>query len=336
MKVIYCLICLVSMNVTTYAYDNIRIVGSSTVYPFVSTVSEQFSNKTHLPAPIVESTGTGGGFKMFCESNTSQAPDMVNASRPIKDSERALCKAKGITNIIEIIFGYDAIVIINNKTLPPLNLTREQIFLALAKEIPDSNGNLITNPYKKWIQIDSHLPNIPIKVMGPPSTSGTRDSFMAMVMEQACHTLQATGKMKKLSNNEARVCHTVRSDGAWIDGGENDMLLVKKVAQGQDIFAILGYSFYLQNQKIINAIAINGIIPNKKNLQKRAYPLFRPLFVYVKEDNIGVVKGLSEFLKELTSAHALGDKGYLQARGLIPLSLQEYKNLVAKLKLSHK
>lgn len=227
-------------------------------------------------------------------------------------------------------------MIINNKNLPPINLTKEQIFLALAKEVPDSNGNLITNPYYKWEQIDSNLPNIPIKVMGPPSTSGTRDSFMDMVMKPACKKLQSSGKMKKLTTDKARVCEAIRPDGAWIDGGENDMLLVKKVAQGHDVFAILGYSFYLQNQKIVNAIAIDGIIPNNKSLQQRAYPLFRPLFVYVKEDNIAVVKGLAEFLAELTSSHALGAKGYLQARGLIPLSLNEYKSLIAKLKLSHK
>jgi phosphate transport system substrate-binding protein len=315
--------------------NQIQAVGSSTVYPFATIIAENFKNNNpqFLP-PVIESIGTGAGLKFFCSELYGNGPDIANASRKIKDSEVALCNKNGIKNIIEINIGYDAIAIVSPNTIGKINLTIDDLYLALGALIPDSNGNLIANPYTTWNQINSKLPNMPIKVMGPPSTSGTRDSFIELVMLKACEDFIHN---KKLIKNEdtLKKCALIRSDGAWINGGENDILLIKKVAGSKDTLAILGYSFYEQNKSKVNAVSINSLTPSKETLNNKSYPLFRPLFIYVKGEHLAFKEGLVEFVKEIISEKTISQNGYLSKAGLVSISKEEYntmtKNVLANL-----
>lgn len=316
---------LIPVSMSVYARDNIKIVGSSTVYPFSTLIAQNFVTKNkNFKTPIVEANGTGGGIKLFCQSPALVSPDIVDASREMTATEIAMCNSNGVKNITEIKFGYDAIVITSPKKLKDLSLTTEQLFLALASKVPDSQGNLINNPYKKWSDISKDLPNLPIKVMGPPSTSGTRDSFVEMVLIDGCKAFKSnTIDCNKLGK-------TIRNDGAWVSGGENDILMIKKVATSNNLLAVSGYSYYEQNQSLVNAVTIGGVSPNKLSLSNKTYKLIRPLFMYVKTDNIAIVPGLKDFMQEIVNTKTMRDKGYLQKAGLVVLDSKEYKALVAK------
>ena len=315
-----------------FAHSQIKIVGSGTVYPLSTIITEKFVSKNpQFQAPIVESVGTGGGFKMFCSGGGLDTPDINNASRKIKPSEQEVCNKNGVDDILEITLGYDAIALIQPNSIPQINLSSEQIFLGLATQVPSSTGFLINNPYKTWNQIDRSLPNIPIKVIGPAPLSGTRDTFIELVMEKACHNLYNKGKLKAEKENLARVCRSIRTDGAYINGGENYILFIQKVSTSEDMLAILGYSFYEQNERKVTAIKIDGVAPNKESFSSKTYPLFRPLYVYVKKDKIGVVRGLKEFVLEATSKDAIGQNGYLKRAGLIPLSPKEYNDMIKRI-----
>ncbi|MFL1780535.1 Phosphate-binding protein PstS precursor [Candidatus Hepatincolaceae symbiont of Richtersius coronifer] len=311
--------------------QEIKVVGSSTVYPFSTIITENFSNKNpNFNTPIIEATGTGGGFKMFCQGLSSGYPDIVNASRKIKPEEVQLCSRNGINDILEINIGNDAIVIVAPKSLENLDLSLEQIFLALAHRVPDSKGNLIKNPYNTWSDISPDLPNVQIKVMGPPSTSGTRDSFIELGMHKGCEMSQARITIKETSKELAKFCSGVRTDGAWINGGENDILLIRKVAASKNTLAILGYSFYEQNQKSVSVVKIAGITPNPQSFNNKNYPLFRPLFMYFKGERLGITPGLKEFAQEALLPQSIGPKGYLVKAGLIPLGPVDYQAMVDK------
>jgi phosphate transport system substrate-binding protein len=291
--------------------DRISIVGSSTVFPFSTAVAENFGRVTSFPTPKVESTGSGGGLKLFCAGVGTQHPDITNASRAIKSSEVELCASNGVDAITEIKIGFDGIVIANSKAAAKSQLSLEQVFLALAKEVPQ-DGKLVANPYTRWSDIDKSLPNKDIEVLGPPPTSGTRDAFVELVMEEAC------GSFPEYEGNDD-ACATIREDGAYVEAGENDNLIVQKLQANSEAYGIFGFSFLDQNSDVLQGSTVNGADPTFDNIADGKYPVSRSLFFYVKNAHVGVIPGMEEYLAEFTSERAMGPDGYLAERGLIPL-----------------
>ena len=309
------------------ARDYVSIVGSSTVYPFATVVAEQFGKTTRFKTPKIESTGSGGGFKLFCGGVGTQHPDITNASRAIKKSEIKRCKKNGVTEIVEVKVGYDGIVLANAKSAPAMNITRKELFLALAKDVPtDKDGELIPNPYERWKEINRSLPDYEIKVLGPPPTSGTRDAFAELVMEGGCKKFDWIAAIKKKDKKKYKApCHAVREDGAFIDAGENDVLIVKKLEVGPRVFGLFGFSFLDQNSDKIKGSLIDGVEPTFENIADGKYPVSRPLFFYVKKAHAGTIPGIEGYLKEFTSEKAWGPEGYLVDKGLIPMPEGERK-----------
>jgi len=304
----------------SFARSTVEIVGSSTVYPFATVVAERVGKQANIKTPKIESTGTGGGFKLFCGGVGTQYADITNASRVIKDSEVAKCASNGVTDILEVNVGYDGIVLANSKESEVLNVTRKQIFLALAKEVPDSNGNLIENPYTYWSDIDSSLPNVRIEVLGPPPTSGTRDAFVELAMEGGCKKFPEIKAMKKVDKKAYKaICHTIREDGVYIEAGENDNLIIQKLTKNKDAYGIFGFSFLDQNADVVQGSLIEGVEPTFENIADKSYSVSRPLFFYVKKAHVGVVPGIAEYVNEFTSEKSWGDDGYLVEKGMIPL-----------------
>lgn len=300
--------------------DQIRIVGSSTVYPFATKVAEQFGKSTQFKTPVIESTGSGGGLKLFCAGVGVEHPDITNASRAIKSSEVELCASNGVKEITEVKIGYDGIVMANSKKAKQLSLTLEQIFLALAKDVPAGDGKLKPNPYKTWKQIDSSLPDVKIEVLGPPPTSGTRDAFAELALEGGCKTFDWIADLKKADKDRYKsVCHTIREDGAYVEAGENDNLIIQKLDANADAFGVFGFSFLDQNADKVQGSKINGVAPTFDAIADGSYPISRPLFFYVKKAHADVIPGMREYVKEFTSARAWGPDGYLSDAGLIPL-----------------
>jgi phosphate transport system substrate-binding protein len=315
--------------------DGISIVGSSTVYPFATVVAEKFGKAGSFKAPKIESTGTGGGFKLFCGGVGVQHPDMSNASRAIKASEFETCKQNGVTDIVEVKIGYDGIVVANSKKGPGLKLTTKDIFLALAKEVPDPKGgeSLVANPYKTWKDVNAALPDTKIEVLGPPPTSGTRDAFVELGMEAGALKFDW---LKKLSKEDAKkfqkVFSSVREDGAYVEAGENDNLIVQKLGANPNALGIFGFSFLDQNNDKIQGAYVDGNPPSFENIASGKYPLSRPLFFYVKKAHVGVIPGIKEYLAEFTSEKAWGKDGYLSEKGLIPLPDAERKQVAENVK----
>jgi phosphate transport system substrate-binding protein len=301
-------------------------VGSSTVYPFATVVVEQFGKTTKYKTPKVESTGSGGGLKLFCAGVGVEHPDITNASRRIKKSEYEKCQKNGVKDIVEVKIGYDGIAVANSKKAKQVDLSLRDIYLALAKEVPDPKGDekLVANPYKTWKDVNSKLPATKIEVLGPPPTSGTRDAFAELAMEGGCKTFKWIKAMKKKDKKAyKKVCHTVREDGAYIEAGENDNLIVQKLDTNADAFGIFGFSFLDQNRDKVQGSSINGIQPKFDTIADGSYPVSRPLFFYVKKAHVGVIPGIKEYLAEFTSSKAWGDDGYLSDRGLIPMPKKE-------------
>jgi len=287
--------------------DQITAVGSSTVYPFTTTVAEQFGRAGKFKTPKVESTGTGGGIKLFCNGIGPQFPDVANASRAMKKGEFETCVKNGVSEIIEIKIGYDGLTIADAKSGAISSLTKKQVWLALAKQIPDASGKLINNPNKTWKDVDASLPAIKIEVLGPPPTSGTRDSFHELFMEEGC------------SFENKKQCHAIREDGAYIEAGENDNLIVQKLVSNKNALGIFGYSFLEENRDRVKALKIDGIAPSFETISSAKYTAARPLFVYIKKAHIGVIPGLKEYV----SNKAIGEEGYLSDRGLVSLDSSE-------------
>jgi phosphate transport system substrate-binding protein len=306
--------------------SHIQIVGSSTVYPFVATISETFGRETKFKTPIVEATGTGGGFKLFCSGIGYGFPDFVNASRKIKDSEKEKCAKNGI-NVGEIKLGYDGIVLANSVNGQKYNLTKEQIFLALSEKVPNNKKELVNNFYKNWHEIDKNLPNVQIAIYGPPSTSGTRDAFVELVMLDVC--VKNPIFIKNYSDEKIRhkKCQIIRSDGVFIEAGENDNLIVQKLKNDKDALGIFGFSFLQENQNSIQSSLINNSIPSLKNIVSGAYKISRPLYIYYKKEHLNLIDGMKEFIAEIVSKNTLGNEGYLLQNGLIPLSNQEIEKI---------
>jgi len=315
--------------------DSISIVGSSTVYPFATVVAEKFGKAGSFKAPKIESTGTGGGFKLFCGGVGVQHPDMTNASRAIKASEFEACQKNGVTDIVEVKIGYDGIVVANSKKASALKLTTKDIFLALAKEVPDPKGGdaLVVNPYKTWKDVNAALPDTKIEVLGPPPTSGTRDAFVELAMEPGALSFDG---LKKMSKEDAKkfqkVFSSIREDGGYVEAGENDNLIVQKLGANPNALGIFGFSFLDQNNDKIQGAYVNGNPPTFENIASGKYPLSRPLFFYVKKAHVGVIPGIKEYLAEFTSEKAWGQNGYLSEKGLIPLPDSERKQVAENVK----
>jgi phosphate transport system substrate-binding protein len=306
--------------------DYISIVGSSTVYPFATVVAEQFGRSTGMKTPKVESTGSGGGMKLFCAGVGVEHPDIANSSRRMKASEFNKCQANGVTGIIEVKFGYDGIVLANSKKSPQVNMSRKDIYLALAKQIPDPSGaeKLVPNPHKTWKDVNSSLPANKIEVLGPPPTSGTRDAFVELAMEGGCKKFGWIKAMKKQDKKKYKsICHTIREDGAFVEAGENDNLIVQKLDANPKAFGVFGFSFLDQNADKIQGSLVDDKEPTFENIADGSYPVSRPLYFYVKKAHVGVIPGVKEFLAEFTNDKAWGDEGYLSDKGLIPMPEQE-------------
>ena len=306
------------------ARDQIRIVGSSTVYPFTTAVAEQFGKASGMKTPVVESTGTGGGMKLFCAGVGEDTPDFTNASRRIKKSEFEDCQKNGVTEVIEIKVGFDGLSLAQSKDAPDLSLTKQQIFMALAKEVPDKDGKLIPNPYKNWSDIDPSLPNEKIEVLGPPPTSGTRDSFMELVMESGAAKFESLEALKK-SDAKAfeKVWKAMREDGAFVEAGENDNLIVQKLQANPKALGIFGFSFLEENASTIKDVAVDGVKASYESIADGSYKVARPLYVYAKKQHIDVIPGMKEFIAEYVSDKALGEDGYLSEKGLVTLPGEE-------------
>ncbi|MDX2264563.1 MAG: substrate-binding domain-containing protein [Hyphomicrobiales bacterium] len=330
------------------ARDQIRIVGSSTVYPYSQAVSEEFAKKTGGKAPVVESLGTGGGFKEFCKGVGEDKADIANASRTIKKSEYEDCTKNGVTNITEVLIGYDGLSVAGSKKGVDVDVTKEQLFLALSKEVLDKDGKLVANPYKKWSDIDKKLPDQAILVYGPPPTSGTRDAFVELAMHEGCKAIPAyKDKLASLKGQEVEVkgkkvkadeqfikdnCSPMRADGAFVEAGENDNLIVQRLEADPKALGIFGYSFLFENADKLKGAKVKGVTPSFETIADGSYGISRPLFFYIKNDHRKVIKGLDEFVAEFVSTGAMGKDGYLAERGLTPLSEAKRKEVADAVK----
>lgn len=312
------------------ARDHIDIVGSSTVYPFATVVAEQFGKSTDFKTPKVESTGSGGGLKLFCAGVGVKHPDIANSSRRIKSSELERCRENGVTEIVEVKIGYDGIVLANAKSAPAIQLSLKDVYLALAEQIPNpatpESGKLVKNPYQRWNEVNKNLPATAIEVLGPPPTSGTRDAFVELAMEGGCKEFAWIKALKKQDKQAYKsLCHTMRVDGAFVEAGENDNLIVQKLVANPAALGIFGFSFLDQNGDKVQGSAINGVAPEFESIASGEYSVSRPLYFYVKKAHVDSIPGIQAFLAEFTRERAWGDEGYLTDKGLIPMPEGERK-----------
>jgi phosphate transport system substrate-binding protein len=298
------------------ARDQIRIVGSSTVFPYTQAVAEEFAAATGNPSPVVESTGTGGGMQIFCQGLGESHPDVTGASRAMKASEHKLCTENGVESVTEVLLGYDGLSVAHAAGAPEMDLTKAHLYQALASEVP-VDGEIVANPYENWSEIDPALPDQPIQVFGPPPTSGTRDAFVELVMMEGCEAFEAVTALGE--DEMEQVCSRMRQDGPFIEAGENDNLIVQRLKADPAALGIFGYSFLYENQDTLRPVAIEGVEPNEETIASGEYAISRPLFFYIKNAHRGVIPGLEEFVQEYVSDAATGPGGYLSERGLIPL-----------------
>ncbi len=302
------------------ARDEIRIVGSSTVFPYTQAVAEQFSNNTGAPSPIVESTGTGGGMQIFCEGVGEAHPDITGASRAMKASEYALCQTNGVTDISEALIGFDGLSLaISRDNDFDWDLTLSEIYLALAAQVP-VGGEWVDNPYTKWSEINADLPDSEILAYGPPPTSGTRDAFVELAMHAGCEELDYVADGDFDGDWIGENCSRMRTDGPFIEAGENDNLIVQRLESDPNAVGIFGYSFLYENLDRLKGVKIEGVEPSTDTIADKSYPVSRPLYFYVKNAHRGVIANLNEFIEEYMSEDALETGGYLSERGLVPLA----------------
>ena len=309
-------------NLQAAGRDTISVVGSSTVYPFATVVAEKFGKKTRYNTPKIESTGSGGGMKLFCNGIGLDTPDITNASRAMKKSEFDLCQQNGVSDITEVHIGFDGIAVANSIEATQFKLSRKDLFLALAAKVPNPDGSqtLVDNPYSNWKQLNADLPDSRIEVLGPPPTSGTRDAFTELALEGGCKTFDWIKAMKKSDKQGYKeVCHTVREDGRYIEAGENDNLIVQKLTKNPSALGIFGFSFLEQNDDKVQGSLIEGKAAEFETIADGSYPISRPLYFYVKNAHLDAIPGVRQYLQEFTSEIAMGDDGYLLDKGLIPL-----------------
>lgn len=314
MKNLILLIASLLVFVNVHARDQIKIVGSSTVYPFASYVAEEFGSVSRYPTPVVESTGTGGGMKLFCSDNRLNSPDITNASRRMKIKEFDLCDRNGVDKITEVMFGYDGIVIAQSNINKPFNVTKLELMLALIKMVPNKAGDgVIENPYHYWDQINASFPHRKITIYGPPSSSGTRDAFEEMVMQYQ------TESMKVYRDSGLKGYRIMRTDGVYIPSGENDNLIVKKLTKDTSALGIFGYSFLEENEDVIMGVDIDNMPPTADNISTKRYPISRSLFFYIKNDHADEVPALKEYIEMFLNKDLVGEDGLLSEIGLIPM-----------------
>ena len=301
---------------TVHARDQIKIVGSSTVFPFTTTVAERFSKAGKFKAPVVESTGTGGGFKLFCDGVGVDTPDINDASRPITAGERASCAKNGVAAVAEFTVGYDGIILAGASKGAIFDVSLEQLWKATAKTVP-LRGKLVANPYRQWSDIDPKLPRKPIAIYGPAPNHGTRDAFVELVMEPSCEKAPEIAALNK--DEQKKVCGVVREDHVWTDVSEDYGLVMGKLSGNPTALAVFTFSYLDQNRDKIHAATMGGVSATLETIASRHYPLSRPLFIYVKQGHVGQIPGLAEFVTEYLSERAAGEEGYLTDKGLIPM-----------------
>ncbi len=308
------------------AKDQIRIVGSGTVYPFTTTVAEAFGKATGKKTPVVEANGSGPGIKLFCAGAGDDTPDFVDASRAMKKSELEDCNKNGVKDVVQLTIGYDGLALANAKGGPALSLTKQQIFMAMAKQVPDKDGKLVDNPYKMWSDIDPALPKVKIVILSHPATSGTRSSIEDLILNPGAKTFPG---LKDLADKDAKafeaVFKTLRTDGGFVEAGENDNAIVQKLAADPNTFALFGYANVSLNGGKVQAAKVEGEAPSVEGVQTGKYKLSRPLFVYAKKDHMAAMPDMAAFVAEYMSAKAIGSDGYLADKGLIPLPAAEFK-----------
>ena len=316
------------------ARDQVNIVGSSTVYPFATVVAEKFGKSTMFKTPKIESTGSGGGLKLFCAGVGINTPDITNSSRKIKSIEINHCNKNGVGDITEAKIGYGGIVLAHSKAVAPMSLTRRDIFLALAREVPDPSGaeSFVANPHVTWKDVNPMLPDHKIEVLGPPPTSGTRDAFAELALEGGCKTFPWIKAMKEKNKERYRsYCHSVREDGHYIEAGENDNLIVQKLVANPNALGVFGFSFLDQNSERVQGSAIDGVGPAFEAITDGSYPVSRPLYFYVKNAHLDAIPGIREFVAEFMSDKASGADGYLTDKGMIPMSAEERGERVSRI-----
>ena len=307
------------------AGSQLKIVGSSTVYPFTTAVAETFQRANPGNSVIVESTGTGSGIKLFCEGVGQQFPDMVNASRPMKKSEYEACAAAGVKNVIELPIGIDGLTMIESNKAAPLKLTIADIYAAIAAN-PYGKG---ANTAQTWKDVNPALPAIKIRVLGPPPTSGTRDSLAELILTKGCESDPAMKELKKTDEAKHKdVCTKVREDGAFVEAGENDNLLVQKVEADPGAIGVLGYSFLAENADKVRPVEIGGVLPTEATIQDLSYPGARKLYVYVKGEHLAAKPAIKQFVAEYAKQWSNG--GALQKRGLVPFAGAEAQAATAQ------
>lgn len=320
--------------VTTEQGGDIRIVGSSTVYPFSTKVAQEFKNKTGYNV-VVESTGSGGGHKLFCAGPGLDTPDVTNSSRRQKKSEYDLCAKNGVDGILEVQIGFDGIVVSNAIDSANIDMSLKEIYMAFAKEVPtsDTDCTMIPNPATKWTDINPNLPAYTIEAYGPPPTSGTRDAFVEIAMEGGAKSISCLKEMSKTDKKAfGNYAHTVREDGKWIDAGENDNALVQTLVNTPTAVGVFGYSFLEQNGDKIKGALIDGNAPEFENIASGDYPVSRSLYFYVKKGHLGKTPGLREFTLEFLSDAAAGEGGYLEEIGLVPLPAGQRESIIQNVK----
>ncbi|GAB5449693.1 MAG: substrate-binding domain-containing protein [Halioglobus sp.] len=352
---------------TAATRDNISIVGSSTVYPFATVVAERFGRSTSFKAPTIESTGSGGGLKLFCKGVGADTPDITNSSRRIKHSEYEDCQSNGVTEIVEVLVGYDGIAIANSKSSPQMELTLGDVYRALAKDIPGPDGKLIANPNMTWKDVNPSLPASKIEVLGPPPTSGTRDAFAELALGGGAKSVPALKALYAMGADDAAkiksamqalgmpaglydalaekkgkppkgkdifktIAYAVREDGAYIEAGENDNLIVQKLEANPNAVGVFGFSFLDENGDKVHGSVIDGVEPTFDSIASGDYPVSRPLYFYIKGAHVGKIPGIQEYAIEFTSERAMGEDGYLLDRGLIPLNEEELEQIQSAVK----
>lgn len=329
----------ISAVTTVQAREQIKIVGSSTVYPFSSSVAEEFGATTDNPTPVVESTGSGGGMKLFCKGNDLNTPDISNASRRMKAKEFEMCAKNGVTDITEAVIGFDGIAIAQNKNSAPLLLTKKQLLLAVAEEVPAADGkSLIRNPYKKWNEIDTSLPSREIIIYGPPTSSGTRDAFEDMIMKGQTKKMDVYTSLyqaDKVKNKGYKKYHKIRQDGVYVPSGENDNLIVQKLDKNPAAIGIFGYSFLMENDDKVSAARIDGIVPTPTTISTGLYPISRSLFFYVKNSHRAAVPAMDKYVELFMSENMIGDDSILGEIGLISLP-KARRNAIRTSVIQHK
>jgi phosphate transport system substrate-binding protein len=323
-------IALVSAVSAAQARDQVRIVGSSTIFPLTTKVAEHFAKTTNAPAPVVESTGSGGGFKLFCGGIGEQYPDIVDASRPISGSETAICAANSVRKISEIKIGYDGIVLLGSREAPTMELSARQLYLALARTIP-VNGASVPNPNVKWSDVDPSLPDLKIRVYGPPPTSGTRDLMGQLLLDKGCATFADIASLESADPDSFRLlCRTIREDGAYIEAGENDRLVISKLEKDPTSYGVMGFNNLERNREKLQGITINGIEPDYETILDGSYPGSRALYLYVKDDHEQLVRSLGDFISTYVSDGVIGEEGLLVDNGLVPLTADERQEMLTQ------